>query len=298
MSAEIVRPYARPLPPPMAAAATGPSRYAPLLRIAGRVGVAVGLVALTIFIVAPLVNLFLWAFTNTWYPPSLLPQSYTLTWWHSVLIAPDLGESIILSFTFAPVVTLVSALVCLPAAYAFSRYRFRGRRIFQVSIFAISAFPTMGIFITLAQLFYSLHLIGTFPGVVIVQMLGRIVTMTWIPTAAFSAVPRELEDAARDAGAGPLRTFLNVTVPHAFPGILIALILTFIGSLDEAQGTYLVGVPHFQTMPVIMYSLVSGYPEQAAAVFSILLTIPSLVLLLVVRRYIVSDAFASAFRLH
>jgi putative spermidine/putrescine transport system permease protein len=295
MSAEAA--LARPLPPPAALREPRSTALATAGRVTASAAVVTGLVLLSIFILAPLVILFIYAFANTWYPPALLPQSYTLSWWHAVFMAPGLGESIVLSFTFAPVVTLASALVCLPAAYAFSRYRFPGRRLFQVSIFAISAFPTMGIFITLAQLFYSLHLNGTFPGVVVVQTLGRIVPMTWIPTAAFSAVPRELEDAARDNGAGPLRTFLQITVPHAFPGILIALILTFIGSLDEAQGTFLVGVPHFETMPVIMYSLVSGYPAQSAAVFSILLTIPSLILLLVVRRYIVSDAFASAFRL-
>jgi len=286
------------LPPPPALVGEASSRRRAVGRAAGAAAAVLGLVLLSIFILAPLVTLAVSAFANTWYAPALLPQTYTLSWWRSVFMAPNLGESIVLSFTFAPIVTIASALVCLPAAYAFSRFRFPGRRLFQVSIFAINAFPTFGILITLAQLFYGLHLNGTFVGVVIVQTLGRIVPMTWIPTAAFASVPRELEDASRDAGAGPLRTFLRVTVPHAFPGVLIALILTFIGSLDEAQGTFLVGVPHFQTMPVIMYSLVDGYPQQAAAVFSILLTIPSLILLLLVRRYIISDAFANAFRLH
>ncbi|MCY0869058.1 MAG: ABC transporter permease subunit, partial [Firmicutes bacterium] len=120
----------------------------------------------------------------------------------------------------------------------------------------------------------------------------------WIPAAAFAGVPRELEEASRDVGAGPIRTFFRVTLVQALPGIVVALILTFLGSLDDAQGTYLIGAPKFLTMPVIMYSLVNGYPEQAAAVFSILLTVPSILLLLSIRRFVFGDAFAKSFRLY
>ena len=76
-------------------------------------------------------------------------------------------------------------------------------------------------------------------------------------------------------GAGRLRTFFSVTLPLAAPGILVAMVLAFLASLDEAQGTFLVGVPNYVTMPVQMYSLVSDYPPEAAAVFSVLLAVPS-----------------------
>jgi len=257
----------------------------------------VGLAVLTVYILGPLVMTFIWAFARSWYAPALLPQGYTFKWWRSILLAPHLAHSIVLSFMIAPVVTLAAAVICLPAAYAYSRYRYRGRKSFLISIFAINAFPKMGIYITLAELFYGLHLIGTFPGVVIIQMLGTIVTMTWIPAASFGAVPRELEEASRDSGASAFTTFFRVTLVQARAGLIIAFILTVLASLDEAQGTLVVGAPTIQTMPVIMYSLISGYPEQATAVFSIILTIPSLILLLLVRKYIVGGAFASAFRL-
>lgn len=255
------------------------------------------LTLMSIYILGPLAILFVWAFASQWFPPNLWPSGLTLQWWQAVLDANELGHSIVLSFIIAPVVTLATAALCLPAAYAFSRYRFAGRRTFLVSIFAINAFPKMGIFITLAELFYGLHLIDTFPGVVIVQMLGTVVTMTWIPTAAFASVPKELEEASRDCGAGPVRTFFNITLRQAMPGILIALILTFLSSLDESQGTLIVGAPDYRTMPVVMYGMLNSYPEQATAVFSILLTIPSLVLLFLVRKYILGESFASSFRL-
>jgi putative spermidine/putrescine transport system permease protein len=123
------------------------------------------------------------------------------------------------------------------------------------------------------------------------------VFMTWIPSAAFSAVPRSLEEAARDVGAGPLRVFMRVTFPLAAPGILVAMILSFLASFDESQGTFLVGVPNYVTMPTEMYSLVLNYPEQAAAVFSILLALPSVVLMTLARKHIMGGRLAEGFQL-
>jgi putative spermidine/putrescine transport system permease protein len=198
---------------------------------------------------------------------------------------------------FAPTVTALSAVVCLPAAYAFSRFRIPGRRALMITLFSVNAFPKIGLYITIATLFYALHLMGTFFGVVLIQLLGTIVFMTWIPAAAFSSVPRSLEEASRDVGAGALRTFFKVTLPLAAPGILVAMVLAFLASFDEAQGTFLVGIPNYVTMPVQMYSLVSDYPPEAAAVFAVLLAMPSVILMLLVRRHVMGGALARGFQI-
>ncbi len=75
------------------------------------------------------------------------------------------------------------------------------------------------------------------------------------------------------------------------------MILSFLASFDEAQGTFLVGVPNYVTMPTQMYSLVLNYPEQAAAVFSILLSIPSVGLMLLARRHVMGGRLAEGFQL-
>jgi len=254
-------------------------------------------VALLVFMVGPIIWIALRAFSDVWPYPRLLPSDWTLKWWHSVFADKSLGRSIKLSFEFAPVVTAVSAAICLPAAYAFSRFTFPGRRTLLVSLFATNAFPKIGLYISMAGVFYSLNLMGTFMGVVFVQLIGTIVFMTWIPAAAFSAVPRSLEEAARDAGAGPLRVFFRITFPLAAPGILVAMILSFLYSFDEAQGTFLVGIPNYITMPTEMYTLVLNYPEQAAAVFSILLAIPSVVLMSLVRKHVMGGRLAEGFQI-
>ncbi|WP_411282809.1 ABC transporter permease [Lapillicoccus sp.] len=258
---------------------------------------ALFVLVLAVFILGPLAWLGIRAFATSWTYPNLMPDGWTLQWWQAVFDDPNLKTSVTLSFEFAFVTVFVSAVLCLPAAYAFARFDFPGRRFFLIGLFATNAFPKMGLFVALASLFYALNLMTTFVGVVIVHVLGTIVFMTWIPAAAFAAVPRSLEEAARDAGAGRFTVMRKVTLPLAAPGILIALILSFLASFDEAQGTYLVGSPDYITMPTQMYSLVLNYPPQVAAVFSILLAIPSAVLLLFVRKHIMGGQLAEGFQI-
>ena len=75
------------------------------------------------------------------------------------------------------------------------------------------------------------------------------------------------------------------------------MILSFLAAFDEAQGTFLVGIPNYITMPTEMYTLVLNYPEQAAAVFSILLAIPSVVLMSFARKHVMGGKLAEGFQI-
>ncbi|WP_295698252.1 ABC transporter permease [Lapillicoccus sp.] len=266
-------------------------------RLVGPVLSVAFVIVLGLFVLGPLLWLGVRAFATNWTYPNLMPDGWTLQWWNTVFQDPNLQSSVVLSFQFAFVTMVVSAVLCLPAAYAFSRFDFPGRRVFLIGLFATNAFPRMGLFVALASLFYAFNLMSTFLGVVIVHVLGTVVFMTWIPAAAFSAVPRSYEEAARDAGAGRFTVLRKVTLPLAMPGITVALIMSFLASFDEAQGTYLVGNPEYITMPTQMYSLVLNYPPQVAAVFSILLAIPSAVLLLLVRKHVMGGQLAEGFQI-
>ena len=216
-----------------------------------------------LFILGPLFWLAIRAFVTEWTFPNLLPDGLTMRWWRVIADDGSLLEAIKNSLIISPIVVLISAAICLPAAYAFSRYEFLGRKTFLIGIFAANAFPKIGLFASIATLFYTLNLMGTILGIIIIQVLGTVIFMTWIPAAAFSAVPRNLEDAARDAGASKLRVFWDITLRLAMPGILVALVMSFLAAFDEAQGTYLVGVPTIYTMPTKMYALVLNYPVQS-----------------------------------
>lgn len=254
-------------------------------------------VVIGLFVLGPLVWLAPHAFATSWRSPDLLPSGLTLDWWRRVVDDPRFVSSIGNSVRFALLSTAASCVICLPAAYAFGRLRFPGRTVLLVGLFATNAFPKMGLFVALATLYYALGLMTTVTGVTIAHMLGQVVFLTWIPAAAFAGVPRSLEEAARDCGAGRLRTFATVTLPLAAPGIVVALIMALLASWDEAQATYLVGAPVFSTMPTELYSQVLNSPQQVSAVFSIILTVPSVALLLAVRRHVMGGALAEGFQL-
>ncbi|HEY9012470.1 MAG TPA: ABC transporter permease subunit [Devosia sp.] len=252
--------------------------------------------ALTICILVPLIVVGTWAFTNVWRYPSVIPQEFGLKFWGTVLGRADVWTSITTSLTLATVVTLISAAICLPAAYAFARLDFPGRNILFFSFLAGHAFPKFGLLVAIAGIFLQLNLIGTFWGVVLIQLVGTLLFMIWIPVAAFQAVDRRMEEAARDVGASPLRVFWSITLPQAGPTIAAAILLSFVGTFYETEGAWLIGAPQIRTLPVLMISFINNQPViQYGAVLSVILWVPSFIALLFARRVISSGSFARGF---
>ena len=194
--------------------------------------------------------------------------------------------------------TVISMIFCIPAAYSLARFQYPGRKVFMLSFLLTNAFPKLGIYTSIAVLFYKYGLMGTYAGVIIIHMINSMMFMVWLPSSAFRNVHRQQEEAARDAGASPVRTFFKVTLPMAMPGIAVATLYTFLGSMEEAQGTMLVGLARIQTMPVAMYGIVlDSSAIQIGAVFAILLIIPSALLIFVMRKYIGPEAIAGGFKM-
>ena len=84
---------------------------------------------LSIVIIFPLIVVGTWAFTNIWRYPAIIPQEFGLRYWNATLARADVWTAITTSISLAVVVTLISAIVCLPAAFAFARLQFPGRSI-------------------------------------------------------------------------------------------------------------------------------------------------------------------------
>ena len=251
---------------------------------------------LTLVIVLPLVVVATWAFADVWRYPAVIPQDFGLRYWEDTLARRDVWTSISTSLRLSATVTLISAAICLPAAFAFARLEFPGRGILFFSFLAGQAFPKFGLLVAIAGIFLNLGLIGTFWGVVLIQLVGTLLFMIWIPVAAFQAVDRRMEEAARDVGAGPLRVFWSITLPQAGPTIAAAVMLSFVGTFYETEGAWLIGAPAIRTLPVLMISFINNQPViQYGAVLSVILWAPSLVALLFARRVIGSGSFARGF---
>ncbi|MBB4293472.1 putative spermidine/putrescine transport system permease protein [Rhizobium leguminosarum] len=251
---------------------------------------------LTLFIALPLIVVGTWAFTEVWRYPSVIPQQFGLRFWGQTLARSDVWDALFLSLRLTTTVTILSAVICLPAAYAFARMRFPGRNILFLSFLASHAFPKFGLLVAIAGIFLQLGLISTFWGVVLIQLVGTLMLMIWIPVAAFQNVDRRMEEAARDAGATPLRVFWSITLPQAAPTISAALLLTFVGTFYETEGAWLIGAPQVRTMPVLMISFINNQiVVQYGAVLSVMLWVPSFIALMFARRVIGTGAFARGF---
>ena len=251
-----------------------------------------------LFFYGPMLNMVLLAFADKYEAPAIIPQAFGFKWWNYIFSQKSLVNSMIQSFIVAIVTTLVSMVFCIPAAYSIARFKYPGRKLFMLSFLLTNAFPKLGIFTSIAVLFYKYRLMGTYVGVVIIHMIHSMMFMVWLPSSAFRSVHRQQEEAARDVGAGPVRTFFKVTMPMAMPGIAVATLYTFLGSMEEAQGTMLVGMGRIQTMPVAMYGIIlDSSAVQIGAVFAILLIIPSVIMIFILRKYIGPEAIAGGFKM-
>lgn len=232
-----------------------------------------------LFFYGPLMNTLMLAFAEQYQVPHVIPTKFGFQWWQYILSQDNLLQSIFSSFLIALFTTILSMIICLPAAYALARFEFKGKRFFLFSFLLSNAFPKIGLYTALGILFYKFQLMGTLAGVIIVNILNTMIFMIWIPSSSFQSIPIQQEEAARDMGAGPIRTFMQITMPAAVPGIAVSGMYTFLGSLEEAQGTLLVGFPEIKTMATSMYGIILDYPPMAGAVFSLLLVIPTILLL-------------------
>lgn len=254
-------------------------------------GAVLGLIAFAIF--GPLANMVLWAVAERWYFPHKLPLEYGFSFWARVF-APRGGapESLTNSILIALGTVILCLAMAIPAGYALSRLRLPARSLVLLAFLLPQAFPNLPVYINIAQIFYSLGLNGTYLGVVLVHTTHGLVYGVWIATAAFAAVDRELEQAARSIGADPLRTFATITLPLAAPGIMASAIFVFLESLDEFTGTYFVGAPDVQTLPLLLYSASAGGNYQIASITALILLVPSIGFMLVVERFLRADVLA------
>lgn len=256
------------------------------------------LILFLFFFYGPLLNMCMLAFADTYQFPAIIPQKFGFRFWSFLFGQDSFISSVFQSLLLAVTTTAASMVLCIPAAYSIARYQFTGRKMFMFSFLLTNAFPKMGIYTSVGILFYKYNLMGTFLGVLLIHMIQTMMFMVWLPCNAFRSIHRQQEEAARDAGAGPVRTFFKITFPMAMPGIAVAALYTFLGSLEEAQGTLIVGLARWRTMPIEMYGLIlDGSRPLAAAVFGILLIVPSILMIYLMRRFIGPQAVSGGFKM-
>lgn len=179
--------------------------------------------------------------TNSVVGQPLIPPNPTLDNYRALFNDPlnPFPRWLLNSLYLAIVVTIVAVIITTLAAYAFSRFRFNGRRQLLQSILLIQVFPN---FLNMVALFLILQQIGTYlprlglnthGGLMLLYLGGTLGVNTWLMKGYFDSIPRDLDEAATVDGATPWQVFWVILVPLVRPILVVVGMLTFIGIYSE-----------------------------------------------------------------
>ena len=251
----------------------------------------------TAFVIfGPLSGLVIWSFAIKWYWPHLFPLEWGLAYWIKAFQG-ELLRSFMTGVNIAITVTIAVVVMSVPLSYVLARYRIPVKRIILVLFLLPQAFPSLPIFANLLRVFYGWGVAGNRAGVILIHVGAAFIYSIWTMVSVFQSIPQVLEDAAASLGARRVRTFFDVALPLAAPGILVSSLLVFLYSLDEFTGTLIIGSPFVKTLPVQMYLASMGYEMQIASVTSLIITVPGIILLLFFERFMKAEYMASFGRL-
>jgi spermidine/putrescine transport system permease protein len=210
----------------------------------------------------PILVMILFGFNDTTGKFNFVWQGWTLRWYRELFTIPDLTAALRNSITIAVIVTLVATALGTMIGYAMGKYRFRGRGMLNLVLFANVAAPEIAMGTGLLSLFLTLGIPRGYWTVVIAHIMFCIVYVSITVQARMAAYDRSLEEAAQDLGASPFTTFRLVTLPILMPGVIAGALLAFALSIDDFIITEF-NAGTMQTFPLWVYgSSRVGTPPQ------------------------------------
>jgi multiple sugar transport system permease protein len=167
----------------------------------------------------------------------------------------NLGHSLIVSSG----TMLVGLSVSITAAYAFSRFRFPGRRALMLQFLLVNMFPIVLLIIPLFIIMKNLGLLDTHLGLILAHSTFSIPFATWMMISYFDAIPRSLDEAALVDGCTPVGAMFRVVIPLTVPGIIATGIYIFITSWNEYLYASMLAGQKVRTLTVAIQTLVGEY---------------------------------------
>jgi len=201
------------------------------------------------------------------------------------------------SMIVAGATALLTVLLGALAAYAFSRFRFRGRRLGMLTLLLIQMFPQLlavvAIYLIVLNVGDIFHFIGlnTLSALVLVYLGGAMGVNTWLMKGFFDTIPSELDESARVDGATPAQVFWGVVLPLAAPVLAVIALISFVATLNEfVIASVVLETQHKFTLPVGLWQYIDQkYSEHwgpfAAGV--LIAAVPAALLFAFLQRYIV-----------
>jgi putative spermidine/putrescine transport system permease protein len=176
------------------------------------------------------------------------------------------------SFIIALGTMVVTLLVALPAAFGFVRYQFRGKSALNLLMMTPIIVPAVVSALGYYGFLSFIRLVGTHVGMIVAHSVLSIPLAFLVIAAALKGFDRNLERAAMNAGAGPLRTFFCVTLPILRPGIMVGALFAFLHSFNEAVVAIFIAGRDAETLPKKMFESIRLESDPVIAVVSTLLT--------------------------
>ncbi len=264
-------------------------------RWAGRVF----LTLLMLFTVLPMLWMVLTSvksqFAAMQYPPQWWPSEPTLHNYFKLLDPTNrVGQEFLRyfwnSFYVSFVTTILGVVIAVPAAYAFSRFRFPARNFLFFSVLVRNMFPAVVFLMPLFLLMRWMGLVNTHGSLILTYLTFGLPLSIWLLKGFYDNIPIQLEQAARIDGATRFQAFILIVMPLSTPGIIATSIFSFIGAWNEYvyaytflsrddQMTLPVGIQRFFT------EFATDWPGLMAATF--MMSVPVVVLFLVLQKYFV-----------
>ncbi len=223
-------------------------------------------------------------------PPRLTPIDWRPANFVAVLRDPGFQTWLRVSLIVAGASMAVVVLAAVPAAYYTARHRFRGRTAFLFLVLVTQMFSPTALVVGLYREFFELDLTNTYTALILSNSAFSLAFAVWILRAFFSSLPREIEEAAAVDGCGPLGALFRIVLPLSLPGIVTAVIFTFIVALT------LMTDPDKRPLTVGITSYVTAYVQHWNLLFaaSVIAIVPVVVLFVLIEPYLVDGLTAGS----
>lgn len=231
------------------------------------------------------------------YPPQLFPTTITFENYVAIVDNPAIFAYLRNSILVSVLTAILSVAVSMYMGYAFSKYRFRGRRSLMYFVLSSQMFPQALLLVTLYVVFAQFGLLNTYFALVISFTTFTLPLCVWMLKGFFDTLPDELIEAAKIDGAGPGRTFHSVILPLAAPGLIAAGLFSFVRGWNDFMFALTLAGPDKQTLPPGLVSTFiseasSSWPALMAA--SLLVSVPVCVVFIALQRFLIGGIAAGA----
>jgi arabinogalactan oligomer / maltooligosaccharide transport system permease protein len=216
----------------------------------------------------------------------------------SVFTEQPFARWLLNSVIVASATTVVGVFLACTSAYAFSRFRFPGRRVGLMSFLVSQMFPGTLMLIALYKIIVVyLGLGSNFIGLILVYAITAIPFCVWMLKGYFDTIPKELEESALMDGASAATIFYRIVLPLAKPAVAVTALFSFMGAWNEfIQAATFMDKASMYTAPVGLRFFVGGFSQQWGyfAAGAIVTAIPIMALFLFLQKYLVSGLTAGA----